>query len=235
MITNNNAEVFDIDVVSDLFQQSLNGDDDIDLSSYVAAYNELNKLDDFINFIRHHSYQLSQLDDNFRLFALLGTVFTFVRSDVEEKESILSSLYSSDREHYATVHSMISWECRDGTPKANGSRTLLRLHRALQFVNDFLISLRDASEDAQLSWLCRRSYERTLSQYHGWFIRQGVSLASYTLPSRCIFIRKIAGTGQQTPPEERINDAIDRMVDASTMVYDRVQKIFSACDLLDLP
>ncbi|KHN83196.1 Ceramide-1-phosphate transfer protein [Toxocara canis] len=204
--------LFDIDAVSDHFERSLTGDDDIDLPLYVAAYRELNKL-----------------------FTLLGAVFAFVRSDVEEKESILADLYASNPKHYATVRSMISWECRHGMPEEKGSRTLLRLHRALQFVNDFLVSLKDSPDDVQVSWLCRRSYERTLSKYHGWLIRKGVEVASHTLSSRRLLVQAIVGPNRHLPSEERVNDAIRRMLNASTLVCERVQQLFARNHLLNLP
>uniref|UniRef100_A0A915ACF3 Glycolipid transfer protein domain-containing protein n=1 Tax=Parascaris univalens TaxID=6257 RepID=A0A915ACF3_PARUN len=184
---------FDIDIVSDHFERAIIGECDVDLPLYIAAYKELNKL-----------------------FALLGTVFAFVKSDVEAKEAKLANLYASNREHYATVCSMVSWECRDGVPEEQGSRTLLRLHRALQFVNDFLASLKDSSDDVQVSWLCRRSYERTLSQYHGWLTRKGVAIASYTLSSRRALVQTIIGANGPSPSEERVNTAILRMLNAST-------------------
>uniref|UniRef100_A0A0M3HQE6 GLTP domain-containing protein n=2 Tax=Ascaris TaxID=6251 RepID=A0A0M3HQE6_ASCLU len=211
-VVSNDLHPFDIDIVSDHFERAIIGERDVDLPLYIAAYRELNKL-----------------------FALLGTVFAFVRSDVEAKEAILANLYASSHEHYATVCSMISWECRDGAPKEQGSRTLLRLHRALQFINDFLVSLKDSSDDVQVSWLCRRSYERTLSQYHGWLIRKGVAVASYTLSSRRALVQTIVGTNGPFPSEERVNTAIRRMLNASTLVYERVQRVFSSNQLLNLP
>ena len=52
----------------------------------------------------------------FRLFALLGKLFAFVKIDVEEKEKILEDYCREDTEHYATVGSMTAWEIQDGVP-----------------------------------------------------------------------------------------------------------------------
>lgn len=71
-----------------------------------------------------------------RFFGLLGTVFGFVGSDVQQKLVQLECLRKGGAgEHYATVQQMMSWERESGlleSDKAgNGCRTLLRLHRAL--------------------------------------------------------------------------------------------------------
>ncbi|EFO23219.1 hypothetical protein LOAG_05264 [Loa loa] len=117
---------FDIDLVTELFEKSLVDHSDVSLPLYIDAYRQINKL-----------------------FSILSKGFSFVENDLLEKEKILHELHIADPAHYDTVNSMISWECRLGAPSEKGSRTLLRLHRALLFIVDFLKNLKNSREGDQ--------------------------------------------------------------------------------------
>ena len=61
-------------------------------------------------------------------------MFKFVSTDVDKKISILRSKLVQDPEHYKTVKSMMKYETQmklTESDSSNGSRTLLRLNRAL--------------------------------------------------------------------------------------------------------
>ena len=65
----------------------------------------------------------------------MGSVFSFVSSDLKQKIDVLDELLKKDEENYNTIKSMIEYE-KDNkllhkTDYANGARTLLRLHRGL--------------------------------------------------------------------------------------------------------
>lgn len=71
-----------------------------------------------------------------RFFQLMGTVFSFVGSDVKSKIDLLEDLSnSSDGQHFTSVKKMIKYEMEENLLKkkdyVSGSRTLLRLHRGL--------------------------------------------------------------------------------------------------------
>lgn len=84
-------------------------------------------------------------------------MFSFVEADVTEKREILKVLHVNDSENYATVGRMVAYECceNNAPPKNQGSRTLLRLHRALQFVIFFVEDLRNASESQGITEIFR--------------------------------------------------------------------------------
>ncbi|KAH7728360.1 Glycolipid transfer protein domain containing protein [Aphelenchoides avenae] len=170
-----------------------------------------------------------------RLFSFFGVMFSFVETDVTEKREILKALHGNDSENYATVGRMVAYECceKDAPPKNQGSRTLLRLHRALQFVIFFVEDLRNASESQGITEIFRSCYDRTLAEHHGWFIRKGVQLASHTIPSRPKLMEEIFDTDDH--PKEEVDRTADQFVKAATTVYNRVQKIYRERDLLDLP
>lgn len=103
------------------FQKALADGSDVNLREYVAAYREINKwcwLFYFYLFFFKLIYDLSGFSWVFvcRLFLLLGKIFSFVETDVQEKELILDRYCDEDSEHYATVDSMTDWETIDEIP-----------------------------------------------------------------------------------------------------------------------
>lgn len=165
----------------------------------------------------------------------MGTVFGFVNSDVVEKVDILVEYRRSDLgEHYRTVQGMIEYEISTNTTnnkkKASGARTLLRLHRALEFISDFLKAVKEAGEDEKLAGVCSKSYYRTLSKHHPWLIRKGVDVAVYTLPTRKQFIEKLKITDVHATEK-----LLETTADLGMKIFYVVEKIYSDHDLHELP
>lgn len=171
-----------------------------------------------------------------RFFHLLGKVFSFVASDVESKLSILEKLRSEDEDdRYVTIQSMIKYEksCNfkpDKTPGPNGSRTLLRLHRALAFVIEFLASLLTLADEDKTGPAAQEAYKNTLFQFHPWAIRKGAHYAMYALPNAGVLIER---TCQQSFDEVRV--LLPRVIEVSTKVYDITQKLYEDNGCADLP
>ena len=66
---------------------------------------------------------------------------------------------------------MIDYERKENllkTTTKNGTRNLLRLHRALEFIAQFLNEVTKLDEDENTNSLAILSYERTLMKYHSW-------------------------------------------------------------------
>ncbi|VDO22611.1 unnamed protein product [Brugia timori] len=202
---------FDIDLVTELFEKSLFGDNDVSLPLYIDAYRQINKF-----------------------FSLLNKGFSFVEKDLLEKEKILHELHVADPAHYDTVNSMVSWECRLGAPFEKGSRTLLRLHRALLFIVDFLKNLKDSREEDQISMLCQASYDGTLSKYHSWIVRKLVGVAAHLLASRDCMLNAII-SGRSSRHEYEVMQAITRFISIAEQVFYRLQKIYEDKNILNLP
>lgn len=157
-------------------------------------------------------------------------------SEVHEKLEILKQHRKSDvGPHYITVQSMVNYEVSNNitttknTPPS-GSRTLLRLHRALQFIILFMERLPTTEDHERLSHVASASYNETLAKYHGWFIRKGIALAMYTLPSRVAVLEKMEGT---TP--ERTVELLEMITKSAHPLYDTIQQVYIDNDLLDLP
>lgn len=165
----------------------------------------------------------------------MGTVFGFVNSDVVEKIGILRDYRKSNiGEHYQTIQSMIEYEVStkttDNKKKASGSRTLLRLHRALEFVSDFLLAIVNCGESAKLSGVCSKSYYRTLSKHHPWVIRKGVDVAVYTLPSRQHFMEKLKI--EDIHSTEKLLENTGKL---GMKIFDVVEKLYTDHKLHNLP
>ena len=178
----------------------------------------------------------------FRIFDGMGKVFSFVTSDVHEKIGILQHHLASDvGAHYTTVERMIEYEVANGITTSgisrgqpSGSRTLLRLHRALKFLILLFseIAKWPASSTEKFSALTWHAYDATLAQHHPWIVRGLVQCALYTsAPSRSSLFRRMDPAGSQ----EQINDQLNAAVLAMQPVYDCVQASYKNKDLLQLP
>ncbi|XP_067296215.1 glycolipid transfer protein domain-containing protein 2 [Pseudorasbora parva] len=140
---------------------------------------------------------------------------------------------------YTSVRSMIKWELENGLvdfhqQTNSGCRTLLRLHRALLWLENFLQELgKDATEGERLrrpSDLCKETYRRTLAQHHTWFVRQAAEMAFLAMPERLYFY-KLVCVGTQAEATVVLN----RVVKAMREVYERTEVALQEHDMLDLP
>uniref|UniRef100_A0A0N4ZMA0 GLTP domain-containing protein n=1 Tax=Parastrongyloides trichosuri TaxID=131310 RepID=A0A0N4ZMA0_PARTI len=209
-------KIFNLSTVTKNFTDSLMEDnEDVCLAAYINAYKELNKV-----------------------FRLLGRIFSFVESDVVNKLEILSTCLKNKPDSYVTVKTMLEYECfNQEKPLDQGSRTLLRLHRALNFIILFVNGLIESHyEGTPMSTIVKDVYDKTLAEYHGFFIRKSVGLAVYTLPTTDEILRGFFGIpeGEKIPTKKIHNEAQD-FHGASHMVYYRVQQAYLRENLLDLP
>lgn len=155
------------------------------------------------------------------------------------KIQIMERFRSSDqKENYSSLQSMVQYEIdnklvdlqkRSEHPDS-GCRTILRLHRALHWLQMFLEGLRTSQEDCKTSVLCTDSYNATLASYHPWLIRKAVTVAFCTLPSRKAFLE----TMNVGPPEEAV-EMLNEAMPFIGQVYQITQKLFEEHTLLDLP
>ncbi|KAL1285913.1 Ceramide-1-phosphate transfer protein [Trichinella pseudospiralis] len=154
----------------------------------------------------------------------------------EMEEGIHLSTYLLAYEELNNVKTMLDYEKGVGMLEDanncvnNGSRTLLRLHRALLFVVRFIESVRQSTSDNIIT-LAKAAYDCTLANYHSWIIRRAVHLALYTLPTRRELLRHILGNDDANNAEQCL-DAL--MLECNT-VYDAVEKLYGERKLLQLP
>ncbi|XP_008576366.1 PREDICTED: ceramide-1-phosphate transfer protein [Galeopterus variegatus] len=207
---------FNLKVVLVSFKQCLNEREEVLLDHYIASWKGLVR---FLN--------------------SLGTIFSFISKDVVTKLQIMERLQSSpQREHYSSLQSMVAYEVsnqlvdleRRSRHPDSGCRTVLRLHRALRWLQLFLESLRTSPEDARTAVLCTDSYNASLAAYHPWIVRRAVTLAFCTLPTRKVFLETM-NVGSPEQAVEMLGEALPFI----EHVYDVSQKLYAKHSLLDLP
>ncbi|XP_065560583.1 ceramide-1-phosphate transfer protein-like [Artemia franciscana] len=206
---------FQLEKVNDYLLACHSRDEKLCLRFYISAYEELNKL-----------------------FGLLGSLFGFISSDVQSKLEILST-YLADSENataFSTVSGMLRCEKESGklvdSKYISGSRTLLRLHRALGFLVDFLERISTLSLSDSLSKVCYLSYRSTLGNYHPQLIRLMVKGAVYTLSSKKDLLDKI---NKDNKEEEYYNKLLVEVVKNGRKVYQLTDALYTFHNLHDLP
>jgi len=174
-----------------------------------------------------------------RFLGSLGAVFSFVSKDAVAKVQIMERYCRGERrEQYVSLQSMVEYELasglvdvgrRSGHPES-GCRTVLRLHRALRWLQLFLEGLRSGREDARTSVICTDSYNASLAPYHPWVVRKAVTVAFCALPSRDAFL-EIMNVGTREEAVAMLGEALPHICD----VYGITQELFAQHQLLDLP
>ncbi|XP_057605711.1 ceramide-1-phosphate transfer protein [Hippopotamus amphibius kiboko] len=207
---------FNLKVVLVSFKQCLNEKEEVLLDHYLASWRGLVR---FLN--------------------SLGTVFSFISKDVLAKLQIMEQLRGGpQREHYSTLQAMVAYEVgnqlvdldRRSRHPDSGCRTVLRLHRALRWLQLFLEGIRTSPEDARTATLCADSYHASLASYHPWIIRRAVTVAFCVLPTRRVFLETM-NVGSPEQAVEMLGEALPFI----ERVYDISQKLYADHALLDLP
>ncbi|KAJ8258107.1 hypothetical protein GJAV_G00193230 [Gymnothorax javanicus] len=202
--------------VLDTFQSCLTESKEVKIDQYVAGWRGL-----------------------VRFMNSLGSVFSFISKDAVSKIQIMMNHRSGENgAQYATIQSMVKYELdnglvditKRGSYPESGCRTLLRLHRALRWLELFLERLRTSKEDAKTSVMCSEAYNESLAQHHPWIIRKATGVAFCALPGRQTFF-EVMNVG---PPEQvvaMLGDALPLISE----VYTVTQDVYSRNNLLDLP
>ena len=169
----------------------------------------------------------------------LGSVFSFISKDAVNKIEILANLLNGENgTHYITIQSMVKYELdsglvdltqRDKHPES-GCRTLLRLHRALRWLELFLERLRTSSEDSKTSVMCSEAYNESLAQHHGWIIRKASGMAFCYLPGRPTFF-EVMNVGTPEEVVAMLGEALPIISD----VYNITENVYAQHELLQLP
>ncbi|CAG9801500.1 unnamed protein product [Chironomus riparius] len=206
------SDLFDISIVIDRFKKASTSEDDVLLEYYIEAFKEILKF-----------------------FNAMGTIFGFVSSDIKVKIGILEEFRLNKEvcDKFLSVKSMMDYEMSaellQKKDYVSGCRTLLRLHRGLDFTRNFLRKLAELNPDDKTSDACKVSYQDTLAPYHPFLIRKGANLAMYALPTRDVLLTKVCkdvGSAVKALPE---------MLQFTDVVYDRIQALYKLNDLLALP
>lgn len=196
-----------------------------------------------VSFIRCHNSNISiaeYIDGYNHLYKLLvelGAVFSLVASDAREKVDILLELTKDYKinSHYKTLQSMMNYERKVYRETGNemfGSRTLLRLHRALKFMLLFLQRLSEINDDEIVADIAYRSYSDSLGNFHSWVLRHAAKIAVYSLSSKRELVYKLF---HNTIEPELVSNALISTCRAIKHLYDKVESLYTKYELHDLP
>lgn len=203
---------FDIEIIKESFTQCY--DKELDIEQYNKGYDEL-----------------------YKFFGIIGTVFSFIASDVREKIDILENYRKDEKkkENYEQIEAMMLHEIdvnkRTGN-ELHGSRTLLRLHRALLFTMYFLERLIELQPNDKTSTMALDAYKDSLANHHPWLIRNGAKVAMYTLPYKKDFMKKIVSPDID---DNTVKQIVTETVASMRKVYDKTEELYTKYDLHGLP
>jgi len=217
-VTTSNPEDFSLDRLKSHFETCIGEDNSIDIDKYLLGYDELYK---FLN--------------------LLGTVFGWVATDVYNKmETVRGHRKGDHAAKYETVQTMLAHEIETNMikPKARdsttGTRNLLRLHRALEYINAFLRGVPDLDSNDKCCQMSQEAYKKTLMKFHPWVVQKAATMAMNLLPTKNGLIQKLCDPDD----EEAIKKASETLLECVTAmqkVYDITQELYKEKDLLNLP
>ncbi|XP_036404319.1 LOW QUALITY PROTEIN: ceramide-1-phosphate transfer protein-like [Megalops cyprinoides] len=200
---------------------------------------------------------LSSWDELIKFMESLGPVVEFFSQKVKSKVSLLRGLARQDWEGraetggekgedggpvggpYTSVRSMMRWELARGAvdfrrQTGSGCRTLLRLHRALLWLQLFLRGMGEepgaGGRPQSPSELCREAYGRALAPHHPWLLRQAAELAFLAMPEWDTFFQLVCVQSHQ-----EAGPVLDRVVRAIEEVYSRTQGALEEHGMLELP
>ncbi|XP_064778510.1 ceramide-1-phosphate transfer protein-like [Oncorhynchus masou masou] len=174
-----------------------------------------------------------------RFMNCLGSVFSFISKDAVNKIQILvNHLNGENGAHYVTIQSMVKYELdsqlvdltKRGSFPESGCRTLLRLHRALRWLELFLERLQTSTEDSNTSVMCSEAYNESLAQHHAWIIRKAAGTAFWALPGRATFF-DVMNVGSP----EQVMAVLGDTLPLISEVYKVTEDLYTQNNILELP
>lgn len=169
----------------------------------------------------------------------MGSIFGFISKDAVSKIQILVNFMKGESgSEYVTVQSMVKYELNNqlvdvdkkGIYPESGCRTLLRLHRALRWLELFLDRLRTSSENDKTSVMCREAYNESLANHHPFMIRKAAGMAFLAIPGRAAFF-DVMNVG----PPERVVAVLGEALPLISEVYQITEELYTKHNLHDLP
>ena len=142
---------------------------------------------------------------------------------------------------YENVQDMVAYEVDNKLikPKARdsstGSRNLLRLHRALEYIIAFLKGVPDLEVDAKCCTLSQEAYKGTLMKHHMWVVQKAALLAMHMLPFKQGLIEKICGKELGSEEYKMAEEILPVGVKVMEEVYAKTNEVYVQYGILNLP
>ncbi|KAM5172909.1 glycolipid transfer protein domain-containing protein 2 [Mantella aurantiaca] len=170
----------------------------------------------------------------------MGSVFSFISHETLSKINILQGyLNGENAKSYKTIKSMIKYELENeivnfkylpSNQVPSGCRTLLRMHRALKWLEVFLYKVGSSPGQDRTSEMCAEAYHKTLAHYHSWFIRQIAEVAFLALPPVKEMYKTVC-----VKNHKEAEDVLLTTINSIDKVYNITQERYTINNMLDLP
>eukprot|EP00040_Diaphanoeca_grandis_P021592 m.115186 g.115186 ORF g.115186 m.115186 type:complete len:244 (-) comp28404_c1_seq2:233-964(-) len=168
----------------------------------------------------------------------LGKVMGFVVTDVENKLEVLEKEHRANPDTHGSLHTMVQKEVDAdvvNTNKQSASRTLLRLHRAIKFIEELLNGLISAPVIESSSIITTRAYTEFLGKHHSWIVRKTCTTAFMALPSREKLVAKVQEHCKSGDEAEHVDVGPQKVIAVMGSCFEIVQAVLDSHDLLELP
>lgn len=180
-------------------------------------------------------------DELYKFLNLLGTVFGWVATDVYAKMEVLRNHRKGDNgSKYESLRGMMDFEIDNNMIKhkakdsTTGTRNLLRLHRALEYIVAFLEGVPGLESNDKCCPLSQEAYKGTLMKFHPWVVQKAALMAMHMLPTKEGLIQKIVDQEDQEAVDKAA-ETLKEAVTAMQKVYELTQDLYQEKDLLNLP
>ncbi|KAG0710277.1 Ceramide-1-phosphate transfer protein [Chionoecetes opilio] len=147
---------------------------------------------------------------------------------------VKKELAGENRQHYVDVRTMIAYEKKNNllyrSGGLSGTDALLQLHRALEFVCDFMKELmKDEEEEPALGQVASELYLATVGRFHPSILSRTFSGVLYLLPSRTTIQDRI--TRENEEAEELMRRVMPEAIWSVTQTYEACQALYRDNDL----
>merc|ERR1711997_424435 len=168
--------------------------------------------------------------------------FGWVATDVWNKmETVRNHRKGENAAKYETIQSMLAFEIESNMikPKAKdsstGTRNLLRLHRALEYIEAFLNGVPALESNDKCCQMSQEAYKKTLMKYHPWVVQKAATLAMHMLPFKKGLLEKVSGKEFGSEEYKAAEDLLPLGVKVMEEVYAKTNEVYVQYDLLNLP
>lgn len=139
---------------------------------------------------------------------------------------------------YLTIQSAIEYETKENllrdSKRQSGARTILRLHRALEFLSMMMLNLSKLDEDSETAPAARDAYSNSLAQHHPWTIRTIASIAMRTLPQKKNLVESVLGK-EHSGNDTATNEKMLILANVTENLFNVVDKYYEDRSIKDLP
>lgn len=140
---------------------------------------------------------------------------------MEGKINVITDLMQKNNQSYCTVRALMLQEA--SSSQRPGACALLRLHRALELILQFMARLSKSSDDERTSDIAAEVYKNTMAKHDTWLVQKLAGFAMFTLPSRKTLIETMCKQDY-----EQSSLLVQRATEAGKPVFDAVELEFTS-------